>query len=121
MKDIQWFYIGAGAALAVLAQIGAWFQHNLQFKFPKYDESWWGWYALSVPLTYVFVLSTKYHYKGYGESVWAGRFAGFAIGIIVYAALIQIFFDEKFTTKIAVQIALCFVILAVQAFWKTKA
>lgn len=120
MKDINWMYIGIGAVLAILAQVGAWFQHNLQFKYPKYDETWWGWYALSVPLTYVFVLSTKYNYTGYGESVWAGRFAGFAFGIIVYAALIQYFFDEKFTTKIAVQIALCFVILAVQAFWKTK-
>jgi len=120
MKDINWYYISIGAALAALAQIGAWFQHNLQFKYPKYDETWWGWYALSVPLTYVFVLSTKYNYTGYGESVWAGRFAGFAIGIIVYAGLIQYFFQEKFTTKIAVQIALCFVILAVQAFWKTK-
>ena len=120
MKDINWYYISIGAALAALAQIGAWFQHNLQFKYPKYDETWWGWYALSVPLTYVFVLSTKYNYTGYGESVWAGRFAGFAVGVIVFAGLIQYFFQEKFTTKIAVQIALCFVILAVQAFWKTK-
>ena len=118
MKDINWYYIGLGAAVTVIAQLGAWFQHNLQFKYPKYDESWWGWYVVSVPLTYVFILSTKYNFEGYGGSVWAGRFAGFAIGILVYAIMIQVYFKEPFTTKIAVQILLCMVILAVQAFWK---
>ena len=38
--------------------------------------------------------------------------------MIVYAILIQIFFDEKFTLKIAVQLILCFIVLGVQSFWK---
>mgnify|MGYP000244345147 FL=1 len=118
MKDLNWYYIVLGALVTLIAQIGAWFQHNLQFKYPKLDETWWGMYALSVPLTYVFILATKYNVAGYGGSIWAGRFVGFAIGIVVYAILIQIFFKEPFTTKIFIQLCLCFAILGVQAFMK---
>lgn len=118
MKDINWYYIIAGAAVTIIAQVGAWFQHNLQFKYPKLDETWWGMYALSVPLTYVFILATKYNVLGYGGSIWGARFIGFAIGMAVYAIMIQIFFQEKFTMKIAIQLLLCFTIILVQTFWK---
>lgn len=118
MEKIKWGYILTGAILTIFAQLGAWFQHNLQFKYPQYDATWWGWYLVALPLTYVFVMATKYNVQGYGDSVWAGRFVGFAIGIMVYAVLIQIFFKEPFTWKIGVQLMLCFAILAVQAFWK---
>ena len=118
MKDLNWHYIIIGALVTLLAQVGAWFQHNLQFKYPQLDEKWWGMYALSIPLTYVFILATKYNVIGYGGSIWAGRFIGFAIGIVVYAVLVQWFFKEPFTFKIAVQLGLCLLILGVQAFMK---
>tara|TARA_R100001591_G_C4281296_1_gene165146 strand:+ start:298 stop:654 length:357 start_codon:yes stop_codon:yes gene_type:complete len=118
MEKLNWYYIFLGFIVTVLAQVGAWFQHNLQFKNPKYDETWWGMYALAIPLTYVFILATKYNVVGYGGSIWGARFVGFALGMLVYAIMIQIFFKEPFTIKIAVQLLLCFTILAVQAFWK---
>ena len=118
MEKLNWYYIFLGFVVTIIAQIGAWFQHNLQFKDPKYDETWWGMYALAIPLTYVFILATKYNVVGYGGSIWGARFVGFALGMLVYAIMIQIFFKEPFTIKIAVQLLLCFTILAVQAFWK---
>lgn len=118
MKDLNWHYILLGALVTFIAQAGAWFQHNLQFKYPKLDETWWGMYALSIPLTYVFILATRYNVAGYGGSIWAGRFIGFAIGIVVYAVLVQIYFKEPFTIKIAIQLLLCLGILGVQAFMK---
>lgn len=118
MKDLNWFYIFLGFLVTIVAQVGAWYQHNLQFKNPKYDETWWGMYILAIPLTYVFILATKYNVIGYGGSIWGGRFVGFALGMLVYAVMIQIYFKEPFTLKIAVQLLLCTSILAVQAFWK---
>ena len=117
MEDTVTYVQVLGALVTIVAQIGAWFQHNLQFKYPELDERWWGMYALSVPLTYVFIVATKYNVEGYG-SIWGARFVGFALGMIVYAIMIQIFFQEKFTMKIAVQLILCFIILGVQSFWK---
>ena len=118
MEKLNWYYIFLGFLVTIIAQVGAWFQHNLQFKNPKYDETWWGMYAMAIPLTYVFILATKYNVVGYGGSIWGARFVGFALGMLVYAIMIQIFFKEPFTMKIAVQLLLCFTILAVQAFWK---
>ena len=118
MEKLNWYYIFLGFVVTIIAQIGAWFQHNLQFKNPKYDETWWGMYILAIPLTYVFILATKYNVIGYGGSIWGGRFVGFALGMLVYAVMIQIYFKEPFTLKIAVQLLLCTSILAVQAFWK---
>ena len=118
MKDLNWYYIFLGFLVTIVAQVGEWYQHNLQFKNPKYDETWWGMYILAIPLTYVFILATKYNVIGYGGSIWGGRFVGFALGMLVYAVMIQIYFKEPFTLKIAVQLLLCTSILAVQAFWK---
>ena len=118
MEKLNWYYIFLGFVVTIIAQIGAWFQHNLQFKNPKYDETWRGMYAMAIRLTYVFILATKYNVVGYGGSIWGARFVGFALGMLVYAIMIQIFFKEPFTMKIAVQLLLCFTILAVQAFWK---
>ena len=118
MKDLNWGYIFLGAIITIVAQLGAWFQHNLQFKYPNLDHKWWGMYVLALPLTYVFILATKFNVQGFGGSIWAGRFVGFALGILVYAIMIQIFFKEPFTVKIALQLILCFAILLIQAFMK---
>jgi len=118
MEKLNWYYIFLGFLVTIVAQVGAWFQHNLQFKNPKYDETWWGMYAMAIPLTYVFILATKYNVIGYGGSIWGARFVGFALGMFIYAILIQIYFKEPFTLKIVVQLLLCFSILGVQAFMK---
>ena len=118
MNNLNWNYIILGALVSIIAQIGAWLQHNLQFKYPKLDENWWGMYVMSIPLTYVFILGTKYNVLGYGGSIWGARFVGFAIGMAIYAIMIQLFFKEPFTWKIAIQLLLCFTIILVQAFFK---
>jgi len=114
---INWYYALLGFIVTVIAQLGAWVQHNLQFKYPKLDETFWGWYVLSIPLTYVFVAATKYNVLGFG-SIWGARFVGFAIGMMVYAIMIQIYFKEPFTYKIALQLFLCFAIIFVQGYLK---
>jgi len=38
--------------LFILAQGGAWLQHNLQFKYPKLGPEWWGWYVAALPITW---------------------------------------------------------------------
>lgn len=116
-EDLNWTYIALGFVVTVIAQLGAWVQHNMQFKYPKLDETFWGWYVLAIPLTYVFVLATKYNVLGFG-SIWGARFVGFAIGMMVYAIMIQIYFKEPFTLKIALQLFLCFAIIFVQGYLK---
>jgi len=117
--DLNWYYIGLGFVMTILGQVGAWYQHNLQFKYPRFNEFWWGWYVIAIPLTYLFMTATKYNVLGYGGSIWGARFIGFALGMIVYAILIQIYFKEPFTPKIGFQLFLCLSIILTQAYWKS--
>jgi len=118
MDSIKWKAVLLGFLLTLLAQGGAWVQHNLQFKYPKLDANWWGWYLVSIPLTWLFINASKYNVDAFGGSIWAGRFIGFIIGILVYAILTHIVFDQPMTFKIWIQLFLCLCILGTQFFFK---
>ena len=104
--------------LFIFAQGGAWLQHNLQFKYPKLGPEWWGWYLASIPITWLFLKSTQLGVIGFGGSVWANRFLGFVVGMMVYAVLTQWFFNQEMTLKVWIQMALCVSILFVQFYMK---
>ena len=118
-NDIKWIYVILATLLFVLAQAGAWLQHNLQFKYPKFGPEWWGWYVAALPLTWLFLKATPYGVNGFGGSLWANRFLGFATGMLLYGVLTSYFFNQPMTTKIWVQVGLCALIMCVQIFWKT--
>ena len=117
-NNIKWMYVLMASILFVLAQGSAWLQHNLQFKYPKLGPEWWGWYIAAIPITWLFLKSTQLGVQGFGNSLWANRFLEFSIGIIVYAILTQYLFNQPMTSKIWVQVGLCFVIICVQVLWK---
>lgn len=117
-NEISYKYILMGAFLFIFAQGGAWLQHNLQFKYPKLGPEWWGWYVASIPITWLFLKSTQLGVHGFGGSVWANRFLGFSVGIVVYGFLTQWFFDQPITPKVLVQILLAVCIMGVQFIMK---
>jgi hypothetical protein len=120
MEKYNWTYVLIGAILTFFAQGGAWAQHNLQFKYTEYGPTWWGWYVLSIPLTWLFLTGTKYTVEGFDGSVWSNRFVGFTIGIVMYAILTSWFFNQHITWKIGAQLILAFGILMIQALWPGK-
>jgi hypothetical protein len=117
MEKINWLYVFYGAILTFFAQGGAWAQHNLQFKYEEYGPTWWGWYVLSIPLTWLFLQGTKYTVEGFEGQIWANRFVGFTIGIFMYAILTSWFFNQNITWKIGAQLLLAFGIMLIQIFW----
>ena len=119
-NNIKWMYVLLASLLFILAQGGAWLQHNLQFKYPKLGPEWWGWYVAALPITWLFLKSTQLGVEGFGNSLWANRFLGFSVGIIVYAILTQHFFNQPMTSKVWVQIGLCIMIMCIQVFWKEQ-
>lgn len=119
-NNIKWMYVILASLLFILAQGGAWLQHNLQFKYPKLGPEWWGWYVAALPITWLFLKSTQLGVEGFGNSLWANRFLGFSVGIIVYAILTQHFFNQPMTSKVWVQVGLCILIMCIQVFWKEQ-
>ena len=103
----------------IIAQSLAWLQFNLQFKNPeKFGPNWWGYYVAAIPITLCFLWATKYGVHGMGGSLWANRFMGFAIGIIIYGILTQLFFNQPITPKVAIQMLLAVGILSIQFIMK---
>jgi len=120
MEKINWLYVLYGAILTLFAQGGAWAQHNLQFKYENLGPTWWGWYVLSIPLTWLFLTATKYTVEGFNGEIWSNRFIGFSIGILVYTVLTSLVFNQHITWKIGTQLILALGILLIQAFWPSK-
>ena len=71
-------------------------------------------YILISPYLLVLIL-----YPYYKDSILS-LFLGFVLGIISYAALTAYFFKQPVTSKIFVQLILCFLIVLVQVLWKEK-
>ena len=120
MEKINWIYLGYACILGILAQVGAWYQHNYQFLDKRYPPEWWGWYLLAIPLTWLFLKATYFGVNSFGGEIWPNRFVGFVLGIISYIILTSYHFKQPVTMKISVQLLLCFLILMVQIFWVEK-
>ena len=103
------FFLGKGIDLK---------KNKLKIKYPKLGPEWWGWYLASIPITWLFLKSTQLGVTGFGGSVWANRFLGFVVGMMVYAVLTQWFFDQEMTRKVWIQMGLCLSILFVQFYMK---
>ena len=67
---LNWYYIGLAVVLYIIGQTAVWFQHNWQFKDPTKSPTWWGWYVMAIPLTWVFLQATKVGVEGFGGNLW---------------------------------------------------
>ena len=72
-----------GVALYLFGQTLIWYQTNGQFK--------WQWFAehpfivsciFAIPISYAFIIATKYVVGYFDGELWPGRFIGFATGMI---------------------------------------
>ena len=52
--------------------------------------------------------------------LWPARFVGFGLGMIQYAIFVQYYFSESIGAKTAVSLALAFLLICIQIFWKTS-
>lgn len=107
-----------GVLLFLLAHIVTWFQMNGQFM--------WGWFKdntlilaiFGIPISYLYILGTKYTVEHFEGVLWPTRFIGFGVGIVVYAVLVGIFFKEGINLKTFVSLLLSFTLILIQLFWK---
>ena len=100
-------------------QILIWFQTNGQFK--------WKWFAdhpfivaciFAVPISYSFIIATKYVVGYFDGSLWPGRFIGFATGIMSFAVLTSFYMNEGINAKTAISLVLASALVAIQILWK---
>jgi hypothetical protein len=107
-----------GIVYGVLAQILVFFQIQGSLKYQFLHDNKWLVLLAGIPITWLFVESTKYIFDWSGGQLWPGRIIGFSIGIVVFTAMSVILFDEGITAKTGICLFLSILILAIQIFWK---
>ena len=109
----------AGVGLFLFGQILIWYQTNGQFK--------WEWCAknpfamamiFSIPISFAFIVATKYVVGYFDGQLWPGRFIGFATGIMSFAILTSFYMNEGINAKTAISLVLALALVAIQILWK---
>lgn len=109
----------AGVGLFLFGQILIWYQTNGQFK--------WEWCAknpfamaliFSIPISFAFIVATKYVVGYFDGQLWPGRFIGFATGIMSFAILTSFYMNEGINAKTMISLVLATALVAIQILWK---
>ena len=107
-----------GVTFFLTAHFITWFQLNGQFKWEWFKEHEWVMALIGIPLSFLYIWGTKYTVEGMGGLLWPTRFIGFGIGMLVYAILVNYFFNEGFSLKTITSLILAISLIFVQVFWK---
>tara|TARA_Y100001937_G_C6999818_1_gene275918 strand:+ start:128 stop:466 length:339 start_codon:yes stop_codon:yes gene_type:complete len=107
-----------GVLFFLLGQTVIWFTTNAQFLSEYAAKKPWLMTLIAAPVTYLFILATKYCASAFDGLLWPGRFIGFATGMIVFALATTYYMKEPFSAKILISLALATILVTVQIFWK---
>ena len=108
-----------GTALFFLGQVLIWFQTNGQFKWPWFaDHPFLVSCIFAIPISYAFIIATKYVVGYFDGALWPGRFIGFATGMVSFAILTSVYMNEGINAKTAISLVLATALVAIQILWK---
>ena len=96
-----------------LTQIIVWYQLNGQLVWKWAKDNPFILSCLGIPISYLFILTTKLGYDGFG-SLWPIRLLGFATGMISFPIMTWILLNEGINIKTAISIMLSIIIMILQ-------
>ena len=94
-------------------QIIVWYQLNGQLVWKWAKDNPFLLSCLGIPISYLFILTTKLGYDGFG-SLWPIRLLGFATGMISFPIITYMMLGEGITVKTAISIILSIIIMILQ-------
>lgn len=107
-----------GLLFFFVGQTVIWFVTNAQFLNEWSANRPWVMTLIAMPVTYLFILATKYLADYFNGAIWPGRLIGFATGMIIFTLLTSYLMKEPFTAKIAISLTLATMLVCIQVFWK---
>ena len=72
-----------------------------------------------IPITWVFLVATRYGYDAFDGLLWPQRFLAFVGGMIIFSLFTWLFKGEGISAKTFVCLALSISILFIQILWKS--
>lgn len=115
MRDLAFFYF---VGFTIIAHLGVWIQVNGQFLDHKLKNPTIFFVLLGLPISYLWIKSTKYGVMSFDGKFWPQRLIAFSIGIAIYTIMTHYVFHEKFDLKSFTCLSLAFLIVAIQILWK---
>tara|TARA_B110000977_G_scaffold5577_1_gene7899 strand:+ start:2680 stop:3045 length:366 start_codon:yes stop_codon:yes gene_type:complete len=110
-----------GIALFFGAHVITFYQLNGQFlktDWFRKNEIWVA--AFGIILSFFYIWGTKYTVNGMGGLLWPARFIGFGVGMVIYAIMVNHYFNEGINSKTATSLILALALICIQVFWKVK-
>ena len=101
-----------------IGQVLVWFQLNGQFVWKWFEKNPLLLTLLGIPISYVFIIGTKYGYAGFDNVLWAQRLIGFGLGIVCFTFCTYYWLGEGITPKTLTSLGLALTLVAIQIFWK---
>ena len=108
-----------GLCYCIVAQILVWVQTNSQFIWPVLVK-----YRLLMALiggttvSYLFMTGAGEIVRGYSGQIWPARIIPTATGTFIFTIMTWCFMKQGVDLKTGICIALSFLILAIQLYWK---
>ena len=102
----------------LLVQLVTWFQLNGQFVWPWFKNNVFLLCLLGIPISWGYIEATRLGFIAFDGVLWPGRLLGFAMGMLSFAILTNIFLGEGLNTKTVVSLILATVLVCIQIFWK---
>jgi len=104
--------------LFAIGQTMVWLQLNGQFVWESFRKYEWVLILIGLPISYLFLIATRYGVDGFDGLLWPQRFLAFSTGIIIFTILTWYLKGEGLTAKTLISLCLAFLLSAVQIFWK---
>lgn len=102
----------------ILVQIMTWFQLNGQFVWPWFKSNVFLLCLFGIPISYLYIIATKWGFIAFDGILWPGRLLCFAMGMFTFAICTSIFLGEGLTPKTIVSLILATILTCIQVFWK---
>jgi hypothetical protein len=107
-----------GTLLYLIASTIVWYQINGQFLTDWIKQHPLTMSLLGIPISYVYIYATKDLVEAFDGDLWPQRLIGFSMGMVAFAFLTWVHFQQPITLKTAVTLALAIAIVVIQIVWK---
>lgn len=107
-----------GILYGTLGQLMSFMQLQASIKYGWHEKYLWVIMLLGIPNTWVYVKSVNHIILAFDGEIYPSRLLGFSIGIVVFAIMGWLLFNETLTAKTAVCLLLAACIVLIQVTWK---
>jgi len=110
--------LSLGLIYFALAHSLVWFQLNGQFFSEWIKNNTLIAVLFGIPISYLYIIATKYTVEAFNGMLWPGRFISFAVGIITFSIFTSLIMGQNITLKTGIILMLALSIILIQVLWK---